>query len=106
MAANELPRGTAAHSPDLGWSQVRETEELLATLGVFGSVTVGLEDPEVPAREKVVVISVVERKPILLLYGPVFALLRWIDAFLFIFTLPLAFAEKSDGRWVSPRREG
>jgi outer membrane protein insertion porin family len=44
-------------------SAVRETEELLATLGVFGSVTVGLEDPEVPAREKVVVISVTERPP-------------------------------------------
>lgn len=51
------------------------------------------------------IISAVERKPILLLYGPGFALLRWIDAFLFIYTLPLAFAVKSDGRWVSPRRE-
>ena len=29
MAANELPRGTTAHSPDLGWSQVRETVLML-----------------------------------------------------------------------------
>jgi outer membrane protein assembly factor BamA len=40
---------------------VRESEELLATLGVFSGVTVGLEDPEVPATRKNVVVSVVER---------------------------------------------
>jgi outer membrane protein assembly factor BamA len=44
-------------------SLVRQTEERLATLGVFSSVTVGLEDPEVPTREKVVIVSVVERPP-------------------------------------------
>jgi outer membrane protein assembly factor BamA len=42
-------------------SDVRKTEERLATLGVFSSVQVGLEDPEVFAKEKVVVISVRER---------------------------------------------
>ncbi len=42
-------------------SLVRRTEERLATLGVFGSVNVGFEDPYVPAREKVVVVSVEER---------------------------------------------
>lgn len=44
-------------------SLVRKTEERLATLGVFSSVTVGLDEPYVPAREKVVVVSVTERKP-------------------------------------------
>ncbi|HEV8245151.1 MAG TPA: POTRA domain-containing protein, partial [Polyangiaceae bacterium] len=44
-------------------SLVRKTEERLATLGVFSSVSVGFEDPYVPAREKVVVIAVEERKP-------------------------------------------
>jgi outer membrane protein insertion porin family len=44
-------------------SLVRATEERLATLGVFTSVTVDLEDPEVPARQKVVVIRVQERLP-------------------------------------------
>ncbi len=44
-------------------SWVRATEERLATLGVFSSVTVGFEDPYVPAREKVVVVTVRERKP-------------------------------------------
>ncbi len=42
-------------------SLVRRTEERLATLGVFGSVSVGFEDPYVPAREKVVIVSVEER---------------------------------------------
>lgn len=40
---------------------VRASEEQLGTLGVFSSVTIELEDPDVPAREKVVVISVEER---------------------------------------------
>ncbi len=44
-------------------SLVRKTEERLATLGVFASVSVGFEDPYVPAREKVVIITVDERKP-------------------------------------------
>jgi outer membrane protein assembly factor BamA len=42
-------------------SLVRRTEERLATLGVFGSVSVGFEDPYVPARQKVVIVSVEER---------------------------------------------
>lgn len=44
-------------------SWVRATEERLSTLGVFTSVTVDLEDPEVPARQKVAVIRVQERLP-------------------------------------------
>jgi outer membrane protein insertion porin family len=44
-------------------SEVRETEERLATLGVFSSVTVGLEDPYVPAKRKMVVVTVQERLP-------------------------------------------
>lgn len=44
-------------------SLVRKTEERLATLGVFSSVSVGFEDPYVPAREKVVVVDIEERVP-------------------------------------------
>ncbi len=44
-------------------SDVRKTEERLATLGVFSTITVGLEDPYVPAKEKIVVITLQERKP-------------------------------------------
>jgi outer membrane protein insertion porin family len=44
-------------------SDVRATEERLGTLGVFSTIRVGLEDPYVPAKEKNVVIEVVERVP-------------------------------------------
>jgi outer membrane protein assembly factor BamA len=44
-------------------SDVRKTEERLATLGVFSSVNVGFEDPYVPAKEKNVIITVQERLP-------------------------------------------
>jgi outer membrane protein assembly factor BamA len=44
-------------------SLVRKTEERLATLGVFSSVTLGFEDPYVPSREKVVVIELIEQPP-------------------------------------------
>jgi len=44
-------------------SLVRATEEQLGQLGVFSSVSVGFEDPYVPAREKVVVVTVEERQP-------------------------------------------
>lgn len=44
-------------------SAVRRTQEQIETLGVFTSVSVGLEDPNVPAKEKVVVVTVTERMP-------------------------------------------
>ncbi len=44
-------------------SLVRKTEERLATLGVFSSVSVEFEDPYVPAREKVVIVELEERVP-------------------------------------------
>jgi outer membrane protein assembly factor BamA len=44
-------------------SLVRTTEERLGALGVFSSVTVGFEDPYVPASEKVVIVALQERKP-------------------------------------------
>ncbi len=42
-------------------SDVRKTEERIATLGTFASVTVALENPYVPQRNKAVVITVSER---------------------------------------------
>ncbi|HEY3819507.1 MAG TPA: POTRA domain-containing protein [Polyangiaceae bacterium] len=44
-------------------SDVRKTQERLATLGVFSSISVTLTDPYVPAPSKVVIIDVVERPP-------------------------------------------
>ncbi len=42
-------------------SDVRKTEERVATLGAFASVEVALENPYVPQRNKGVIITVVER---------------------------------------------
>ncbi len=44
-------------------SDVRKTQERVATLGTFSSVNVALEDPYVPGRKKTVVITVAERLP-------------------------------------------
>jgi outer membrane protein insertion porin family len=44
-------------------SDIRKTQERIATLGVFSSVTVSLEDPYVPGARKVVDIDVVENAP-------------------------------------------
>lgn len=52
-----------------------------------------------------VLVAIYEKKPLLLYYGFSFILFRWLDAFIFIYTIPLAFITKSDGRWVSPTRK-
>jgi outer membrane protein insertion porin family len=44
-------------------SDVRTTQERIATLGVFASVTVSLAEPYVPQARKDVIIDVVERDP-------------------------------------------
>jgi outer membrane protein assembly factor BamA len=41
----------------------RRTEERLAQLGVFSSVTVAFQDPYVPSKHKVVLVTVEERRP-------------------------------------------
>ncbi len=48
--------------------------------------------------------AVLERRPELLFYGLGFFVIRYIDAFMYLYTLPLAFAVKSTGAWTSPRR--
>jgi outer membrane protein assembly factor BamA len=44
-------------------SDVRKSEERIATLGTFSSVSISLEDPQVPAKRKVVIVEVQERIP-------------------------------------------
>ncbi|AUX20614.1 hypothetical protein SOCEGT47_010860 [Sorangium cellulosum] len=44
-------------------SQARLSEERIATLGPFSSVSIALEDPDVPQKDKRVIISVVEQLP-------------------------------------------
>jgi TPR repeat protein len=51
-----------------------------------------------------VVVAAVERRPRYLLYGLFFVFMRTIDAAIAVYTLPRAWREKSNGRWVSPAR--
>lgn len=44
-------------------SDIESSERQLESLGVFGSVAIGLEDPGLPAKDKVVVVTVAERTP-------------------------------------------
>lgn len=63
LTNESLIRGRLALQPGELYrrSSVRKTEERLATLGVFSSVTVGFEDPYVPASAKVVLVTLQER---------------------------------------------
>ncbi len=51
-------------------SLVRKTEERIATLNVFSNVGVALEDPYVPQRNKVVIVTLTERKPESIEFAP------------------------------------
>jgi len=52
-----------------------------------------------------ILVTLHEEKPMLLIYGLGFVPIRWIDSFLFLFTLPLTYFVESDGRWASPSRK-
>lgn len=55
-----------------------------------------------------VVAALFERKHwkvIMLLYGVGFFLLRYVDAFIYLATIPQAFFTKSTGQWKSPQRK-
>lgn len=55
----EAPEACRPYRP----RDVRRSEERIATLGVFSSVNISLEDPYVPSKRKVVVVEVHERLP-------------------------------------------
>lgn len=46
-----------------------------------------------------------QMKIAMLFYGLGFYFLRYIDAFLYLYAIPLAFFTRSDGTWSSPRRK-
>lgn len=51
-----------------------------------------------------VIVVVIERRPILLVYGLAFPAIRLLDAALFLRALFKSFSAQSDGRWISPQR--
>jgi poly-beta-1,6-N-acetyl-D-glucosamine synthase len=88
--ASQAGEPLALGLPVMGELQIRAID---VAIGVF------VADYAVTA-----IVAITDRKPILLFYGFGFVVLRWVDSFLFLFTLPRAFLTTSDGRWVSPRR--
>ncbi len=52
-----------------------------------------------------IIAAIVEKRPIILLYGLGFFWLRYIDSIIYIYTLPMAFFFKSKGTWISPKRK-
>ncbi|RJR13362.1 glycosyltransferase family 2 protein [Candidatus Parcubacteria bacterium] len=52
-----------------------------------------------------IAVAIIERKPILLLYGLAFYPIRYIEAVVFLSMLPMTFIRRSDGRWKSPARK-
>ena len=50
------------------------------------------------------VTAIIERRPSLFLYAPVFPFIRILDAFLFMAAFMKSLSVKSDGRWISPER--
>lgn len=50
------------------------------------------------------VVALIEKKPVLSLYGLGFFLLRLVDVVIFLWTLPVALFKRSEGRWISPAR--
>lgn len=51
-----------------------------------------------------IIAAIIARKPVLLLYGLGFFAIRFIDAFLLLYTFALSYFVRSDGRWISPTR--
>lgn len=49
-------------------------------------------------------VALIERKPLLLLYGMLFFPLRYLESLVFLWMIPMAFITKSTGSWKSPRR--
>jgi poly-beta-1,6-N-acetyl-D-glucosamine synthase len=58
----------------------------------------------VPDFALTLAVAVLDRRPGLLLIGPLFPLLRLVDAAIGLAAIPLAWFSKSSGRWTSPER--
>ncbi len=49
-------------------------------------------------------VAIVEKKPLLLVYGILFYPLRFIESAVFLWMLPQAFRAQGSGKWISPKR--
>jgi hypothetical protein len=60
--------------------------------------------PQFPTTGSTIIAAILEKKPILLIYGLFFFILRYIDALIYLGSPIVAFTIKSRGTWVSPKR--
>ncbi|HEY7595877.1 MAG TPA: glycosyltransferase family 2 protein [Actinophytocola sp.] len=84
-----------------GWPGFGDTYRAVAEHLSLGSVGLGVLLPDVLLTAAV---AAVEHRPRYLLWAPLFLLMRAVDAALALYTLPLAWLRRSDGRWRSPSR--
>lgn len=82
--------------PVFGWLHTVVAAHVDMTALVFGIL--------VPDLAMTVLVTVLERRPGLLLCAPFFVFLRILDAATTLATLPMAWLSRSDGRWRSPTR--
>lgn len=76
---------------DISWAPVTLTSLLIGVFVLDYVVTI--------------LVAIGMRKPLMLVYGFGFFILRFIDTFVFLWTLPMAlFAKTATGMWVSPTR--
>ena len=76
--------------PIMGISQIRFIDLLIGIFLIDYIITL--------------IVALYEKKPVILIYGFLFIFLRYLDAFILLYTIPLAYTTKSDGRWISPKR--
>lgn len=92
----------------LAWFLLMPGETMSLWLPTLGMTSLTLADVVIGVfladYALTLVFCALERKPLMAFYGLGFSVVRVIDAFVYLYTLPLAFFEKSDGRWVSPTR--
>ena len=52
------------------------------------------------------IVAAIERKPMLLIYGPGFFILRYIETWVFLYALVMGLFKKpsAEGKWKSPKR--
>ena len=92
--------------PDLigvmtSWPVIGPAHAFLAAHLALGALVLGIVLPDFAMT---VLVTVVDRSPRSLLCAPFFVLLRVLDSATALYTLPLVWLTRSNGRWRSPAR--
>jgi biofilm PGA synthesis N-glycosyltransferase PgaC len=85
----------------LGWEPYADTYTVVVGYTTLQMLALALLGPDYVLTT---VMAAARRRPRYLLLGLAFPLLRLVDAFLALWTLPLAWITRSTGSWRSPAR--